>query len=154
MRLAWRWHIHCLKLFNISPANTRKVERRKTLNIFNILSKSARRPHLDLLPTHTGPCFRSTLLHSIITTWNSLPTEVRISKTRGVFSRHIKSHFHRYRFHPRGFPINLFILIFSSFKNCTILYTYCTRIFLFGDPLDLGFGLWGISKKIIIIKHI
>ena len=97
--LAWRRHIHCLKLFYHF---TRQYP--ETLNNLNIvLSKSARRPHFYLLPTHTGPCFRSTLLHSMITTWNSLPTEIRISETRGVFSRHVKSHFHRYRFHPRGF---------------------------------------------------
>ena len=66
--LAWRRHIHCLKLFYHF---TRQYP--ETLNNLNIvLSKSARRPHFYLLPTHTGPCFRSTLLHSMITTWNSL----------------------------------------------------------------------------------
>ena len=100
--LAW-WrrniHVHCLKLFY--HLNRQYPE---TLNNFNIvLSKSARRPHFYLLPTHTGPCFHSTLLRSMITTWNSLPTEIRISETRGVFSRRVKSHFHRDRFHPRGF---------------------------------------------------
>ena len=38
-------------------------------------------------------------------------TEIRISETCAVFSRHVKSHFHRYRFHdfhPRGFLTSWF----------------------------------------------